>query len=212
MTSRSSAAAAAPQTLDHPGIAARVPHSGAMCLLDRLLRWDANAIECSITGHADASHPLREREGNGEGSCGARDAAAGEDLGLPATAAIEYAAQAMALHATLAAGEGEPPTPGFLASARGVQLHVQRLDTAKGPLSVLAERLAGDQRQAMYRFTLRDADGGALVEGRATVVLNSPLPLPPSLSPSPSPSYSPSPSTDSSAGVRPLARGGAVPG
>lgn len=176
-----SAAEAAPATPDHAGIAARVPHSGAMCLLERLLRWDAGAIECSITGHADAHHPLRERGLSGVAGNGAgREGAAPGDAGLPATAAIEYAAQAMALHATLAAGEGQPPTPGFLASARGVRLHVRRLDTARGPLAVLAQRLAGDERQAMYRFTLRDADGSALAEGRATVVLNSPLPVPPS--------------------------------
>ncbi|MBL8287886.1 MAG: hydroxymyristoyl-ACP dehydratase [Rubrivivax sp.] len=176
------AAGRAPATLDHAGIAARVPHSGAMCLLDRLLRWDAGAIECSISGHADARHPLRDRGADGRAAGNDHGRGHGNDndrdLGLPASAAIEYAAQAMALHAALAAGAGAPPTPGFLASARGVQLHVRRLDTAKGPLSLLAERLAGDERQAMYRFALRDADGGALAEGRATVVLNSPLPAP----------------------------------
>ncbi|MBI5719817.1 MAG: hydroxymyristoyl-ACP dehydratase [Burkholderiales bacterium] len=154
-----------PATLDHAGIAARVPHAGAMCLLERLSRWDSDEIECGIANHADPAHPLRERDGSA-------------DLGLPAPCAVEYAAQAMALHASLAAAGGKAPTPGFLASARDVQLHVQRLDTAAGPLSVLARRLAGDERQAMYRFVLRDAAGRALVEGRATVVLNSPLPMP----------------------------------
>jgi predicted hotdog family 3-hydroxylacyl-ACP dehydratase len=160
-----STSASAPATLEHAGIMARVPHAGAMCLLDHLLRWDDDEIECGITGHADPRHPLHERDGV-------------NDLGLPAPVAIEYAAQAMALHASLKAAEGDAPTPGFLASARDVQLHVPRLDTAPGPLVVLARRLAGDERQAMYRFALRDATGRALVSGRATVVLNSPLPLP----------------------------------
>lgn len=158
-----------PATLDHAGIAARVPHAGAMCLLERLLRWDADEIECSIANHADPEHPLRERDVT-------------LDLGLPAPCAIEYAAQAMALHASLHASlqraAGTAPTPGFLASARDVQLHVPRLDLARGPLAVRARRLAGDERQAMYRFVLQDAGGRALVEGRATVVLNSPLPMP----------------------------------
>ena len=157
------APAPTPATLDHAGIAARVPHAGAMCLLERLLRWDADEIECRIVNHGDADHPLRER-----GAAG--------DLGLPAPAAIEYAAQAMALHASLNAVPGESPAPGFLASARDVQLHVPRLDLAAAPLTVRAWRLAGDRRQAIYRFALRDAAGLALVEGRATVVLNSPLP------------------------------------
>ena len=99
-------------------------------------------------------------------------------LALPAPVAIEYAAQAMALHASLKTAEGESPTPGFLASARDVRLHAPRLDTAPGPLTVVARRLAGDERQAMYRFVLHDATGRPLVEGRVTVVLNSPLPQP----------------------------------
>jgi predicted hotdog family 3-hydroxylacyl-ACP dehydratase len=158
----------APATLDHAGIAARVPHAGAMCLLASLRRWDDDEVECSIGNHTDPAHPLRERDG-------------ARDLGLPAPVAIEYAAQAMALHAALKTAEGEAPTPGFLASARDVQLHVARLDSAQGPLVVVARRLAGDERQAMYRFVLRDATGRPLVEGRATVVLNSPLPMPPTL-------------------------------
>jgi predicted hotdog family 3-hydroxylacyl-ACP dehydratase len=159
-----------PRTLDHAGIAARVPHAGAMCLLASLLRWDVDEIECGIANHTDPAHPLRDRDGERDGD---------RDFGLPAPVAIEYAAQAMALHASLKTAEGEAPTPGFLASARDVRLHVPRLDAVPGPLAVVARRLAGDERQAMYRFVLHDTAGRPLVEGRATVVLNSPLPVPP---------------------------------
>jgi len=176
--------AATPATLDHAGIAARVPHAGTMCLLDRLVRWDADEIECGIVNHADAMHPLRDRTRDRTRDV-ARDAdGSAVDFGLPAACAIEYAAQAMALHASLAASlhaspDTTAPTPGFLASAREVRLHAPRLDTAAGPLRVQARRLAGDAGQAMYRFALHDATGACLVEGRATVVLNSPLPRPP---------------------------------
>lgn len=146
--------------LDKAGIAARIPHAGTMCLLDRLLDWDATHIRCSTATHRDPAHPLR-----GAGV-------------LRAPVAIEYASQAMALHGGLAAPPGTPPTPGFLASARGVKMHVARLDDVEGEITVHAEKLAGDGRQAMYRFALRDAGGRVLVEGRATVVLNSPLPTP----------------------------------
>ncbi|MCW5633305.1 MAG: hydroxymyristoyl-ACP dehydratase [Rubrivivax sp.] len=162
------AAPGAPATLDHAGIAARVPHAGAMCLLEQLLRWDTEAVECRVTSHADPAHPLRDRDADGT------------DHGLPGACAIEYASQAMALHASLASARGgaAAPTPGFLASARDVRLHAERLDTAAGPLVVAAWRLAGDEHQALYRFELCDAAGDLLVEGRTTVVLNSPLPLP----------------------------------
>ncbi len=146
------------QTLDRAGIAARIPHHGSMCLLDGLLSWTADQIVCRASSHADPANPLRS------------------PAGLLAPCAIEYAAQAMALHGSLAAAPGTPPTPGFLASARQVQMFVPRLDTAAGPLRVLAVKLAGDGQQALYRFALHDAAGRPLVEGRATVVLNQPLP------------------------------------
>ncbi len=143
-----------PATLDHAGIAARVPHSGSMCLLDRLLAWSVEAIHCSAHSHRDPANPLR--------------------LGgsLTAATAIEYASQAMALHGLLNATPGTPPTAGFLASVRDVRLLVDRLDTVPGELQVHAERLLGDAAQAQYRFALRDAAGALLVDGRATVILD----------------------------------------
>jgi predicted hotdog family 3-hydroxylacyl-ACP dehydratase len=148
---------AAPTTLDRAGIAARVPHQGAMCLLGALEAWDADRIVCRIVNHADRNHPLRLHDQ------------------LPSASALEYASQAMALHGSLAAAGDKPPSAGFLASARDVRLHVQRLDDAEGPLRVQAHRLAGDAGQAMYRFELHDARGRLLVEGRTTVVLDTPL-------------------------------------
>jgi predicted hotdog family 3-hydroxylacyl-ACP dehydratase len=143
-----------PQTLDHAGIAARVPHSGSMCLLDTLRAWCPDAITCTATSHTDADNPLRTAGG------------------LLAPNAIEYAAQAMALHGSLCAAPGSAPTPGFLASVRGVTLHVPRLDNVAGPLTVAAHKLSGDTRQALYGFTLHSAAGALLVDGRATVILN----------------------------------------
>jgi len=125
-----------------------------MCLLDALLSWDADHARCSITGHGDPNHPLRT------------------PLGLLAPVAIEYASQAMALHAGLSTAAGSAPRAGFLASARHVVAHVPRLDTAAGPLTVAVQRLLGDTKQAQYRFTLHDAAGALLVEGRTTVVLD----------------------------------------
>lgn len=143
-----------PQTLDHAGIATRIPHSGRMCLLHRLLGWDETQIRCELIGHDAPAHPLRSASG------------------LLAPAAIEFASQAMALHAGLSAVPGSPPRAGLLAAARQVVIHQPRLDTAAGPLLVHCQRLLGDERQAQYRFALHDAHGAPLVEGRATVVLD----------------------------------------
>jgi len=147
----------APATLDHAGIAQRIPHTGRMCLLDALLFWDATHIHCLARNQQQPNHPLRT----------------GRGLLIPA--GIEYAAQAMALHGALVAPPHGSPTPGFLASVRGVQAQVLRLDEVPGDLHVHAERLAGDERQILYSLVLRDQAGQTLLSGRATVVLNTPL-------------------------------------
>jgi predicted hotdog family 3-hydroxylacyl-ACP dehydratase len=148
----------APQTLDHAGIARRIPHSGRMCLLHALQRWDADSIHCSAISHRDSDNPLRSASG------------------LLGACAIEYAAQAMALHGSLVQPAGAAPTPGYLASVRGVALAQPLLHVLSGALQVHAQRLAGDERQVLYRFEVTDEQGGAVAEGRATVVLNTPIP------------------------------------
>ncbi|MDM0013214.1 hydroxymyristoyl-ACP dehydratase [Variovorax sp. J22P168] len=147
----------APQTLDRAGIARRIPHAGRMCLLKRLLSWDEQAIRCSTATHAEADNPLRTASG------------------LLAPTLIEYAAQAMALHGGLLAAEGVEPSAGFIASVRNVRLAIDRIDDIEGELQVNAERLTGDANQVLYRFEVQDARGRTLADGRAAVVLNTPL-------------------------------------
>lgn len=143
--------------LDAAGIARLIPHSGSMCLLARLERWDARTIVCSASSHRDVDNPLRTASG------------------LLAPCAIEYAAQAMALHGALigqqAGAAAHAASPGFLASARGVQFHRLRLDDLAGDLTIEAQRQAGDAQQILYHFRVQHA-GQPVAEGRAAVVLN----------------------------------------
>lgn len=139
--------------LDHAAIAARIPHQGTMCLLDAVVDWSAAAISCRAISHTDPHNPLRA-----EGRLGV-------------AAGIEYAAQAMAVHGALIANPGERPRQGYLASVRGVQLHVARLDDLPGELGVEAECLSGDANNILYRFSVRHGDR-CLLEGRAAVILD----------------------------------------
>lgn len=144
--------------LDHAGIEARVPHRGAMCLLDRLVAWDPERIECVATGHRDPAHPLRSRSG------------------LMAATAIEYAAQAAALHGgLLAEAAGAHAQPGYLASARDVRLSAWRLDdladAALDELRIVAERQAGDAARLLYTFRIEHG-GREVASGRLAVVLD----------------------------------------
>jgi predicted hotdog family 3-hydroxylacyl-ACP dehydratase len=144
--------------LGHGTIAGLIPHAGRMCLLAAVQSWDAGRIRCTATSHADHDNPLRSASG------------------LLASAAIEYAAQAAAVHGALnARAAGQLAAPGFLASARGVRLHRLRLDDLHGELAIEAEHLAGDARQLLYAFTVLHA-GQPVVDGRLAVVLDTPLP------------------------------------
>ncbi len=141
--------------LDRPWIAAHIPHAGSMCLLDAVLHWDDIHIECRSATHRDAANPLRAH-GRLGCACG-----------------IEYAAQAMAVHAALtstAAATGA----GYLVGLRSTILHVARLDDIEADLLVSAQRISGDAAAVMYEFAVRDAVHFYL-NGRATVLLDTTL-------------------------------------
>ena len=139
--------------LDHSGIAALIPHHGAMCLLESVVDCSEGAIDCLATSHRDPTNPLRA-----EGRLGAANG-------------IEYAAQAMAVHGALLAGQHAAPRQGYLASVRSVRLLVERLDDLPQALNIHAERLSGEGNHILYQFALSHA-GQLLLDGRAAVVLD----------------------------------------
>ncbi len=139
--------------LDRAWIAARIPHQGNMCLLDRVVDWSPNHILCRATSHADPANPLRA------------------DGRLGAACGIEYAAQAMAVHGALLATTDSAPRQGYLTSVRSVALHTPRLDDLAGELAVRAERMSGDGRHILYQFCV-EHEGRRLLDGRAAVVLD----------------------------------------
>lgn len=146
--------------LDRTAIASLIPHAGAMCLLDEVTEWSAAHIECRARNHGDVDHPLRVNDR------------------LPIWCAIEYGAQAMAVHGgLLAQAAGTRAAPGYLAAVRFVIVHAERLDPVAGDLVVRATRLMGDARSLLYEFTVSGA-AGMLAQGRAMVMLNPPYAAP----------------------------------
>ena len=143
-------------TLDHDWIASRIPHQGAMCLIDEVLDWSDTVICCRSTSHRLRSNPLRT--GNR----------------LRAECGIEYAAQAIAIHGVLnAVPHGSSQVAGMLASVRGVSLHVERLDDVGADLVIRGARIGGDATALLYEFSIA-AESNTLLAGRATIVLRSP--------------------------------------
>lgn len=139
--------------IEKTDIARLIPHQGTMCLLAGVSHWDENRIVCRADSHRLADNPLRQ-----QGRLGA-------------ACAIEYAAQAMALHGALLAGYEEAPRAGYLTSVREVQLTVATLDDVVADLDIEVERLMGDENNVMYRFTV-SAAGQPLARGRAAVRLD----------------------------------------
>jgi predicted hotdog family 3-hydroxylacyl-ACP dehydratase len=134
--------------LERDWLLAHLPHKGAMNLLDRIVEWDATTLRAGTQRHRDRDHPLRR----------------GDEL--PATAAIELAAQAAAAHGALAGGA--PSRAGMIASVRGVNFHVRRLDDIASMLEVRVEQLGSSEAGVLYAFEVR-ANARLLVDGRLSV-------------------------------------------
>ena len=137
-------------TLGRDAIARLVPHQGAMCLLEEVLEWNEDAIVCRARSHRDPSNPLRSRGG------------------LPGIAAVEYAAQAVAVHGGLMS-RGDRPPRGFLAALRDIVCLVERLDAEPADLAIHATKVAAEGGRLLYDFRVAAGDR-ELVKGRLSVV------------------------------------------
>ena len=136
--------------LDRAGIEHRVPHAGAMCLLDAVMQWDSTRITC-IACAPSVGHPL------------ARDGT------VPAVAAVEYAAQATAVHGALLDAQ-VVPRAGMLAKLSNVELHTACIPADSGPLNVRAELLNRGVSGCLYAFEIAGRRQ-RIASGRLMVVL-----------------------------------------
>jgi len=129
-----------------------IPHSGLMCLLDEITRWDDESITCVTNTHRDSANPLR-RDGR-----------------LSVVHAFEYGAQAAAVHGGLRARSvGATAPPGYLAALRDARLHVAFLDDIRSPLQICANRLFGDSANTVYECRVL-ADNVLLANARVTII------------------------------------------
>ncbi len=119
-----------------------------MCLLDRVVQCDETRIVCRAAAPT-ADHPFARAQG------------------VPAVAAVEYAAQAAALHGALLDGN-HPPRDGMLAKLSEVELTVGWLDEGSSALTIRAELLVRGASGCMYSFMVHD-EHGCRARGRLLV-------------------------------------------
>lgn len=130
-----------------------LPHSGTMCLLDSIRNWDPITITGLARSHRDRENPLM-REGELEALCG-----------------LEYAAQAMGIHAGLVrTPDAGTPFVGYLGGLKDLQLAVGRLDDIEEDLEITATRILGGNASMMYTFSVC-ANGKELLSGRASIFI-----------------------------------------
>ena len=137
---------------DRAAIESLIPHKGAMCLLDGIEYHDGQRIICFTMQHRATSNPLRT------------------SAGLSSLHAIEFAAQAVAVHGALLATTRGRPQSGLLLSARDCRFSVRRVDDIEGPLVIEAAKVGNNHETLLYRFKVTAHDV-LLAEGRVTVLL-----------------------------------------
>ena len=138
-------------SIGREAIEALIPHAGAMCLVDEVEAYDASTIVCLSMRHLAIDNPLRR---GGRLSC---------------VHAIEFAAQAAALHGALNVPSPATPRPGMLVSVRRCLLHVAWLDGEPGPLRIEARKWAAADAFATYEFSV-SSSALRLAEGRLGVL------------------------------------------
>lgn len=112
-----------------------LPHDGAMLLIDGVTAWDERQITCVTDRHRDDANPLRK------------------DGRLSALHAVEFAAQAAAVHGGLMSEAGRAPLRA-LAALRQVRLARPRLDDLDTSLVIEATAVMLDAGAAIYQARL----------------------------------------------------------
>lgn len=134
---------------DRAALAALLPHGESMCLLEAVEDAGTETIACRGRAPGDPDHPL---------ACG---------HWLAPVHAVEYAAQAAAIHAALTSGRDETG-PGMLASVRELCWSDGEATLGTEPLRVECTAEIVDVRLCRYGFCVRAAAGGE-VTGRLII-------------------------------------------
>lgn len=132
-----------------------IPHSGNMCLLDKVIYWDQTQIECLANSHRDKHNPLKSQ---------------GQLLAIHL---IEYGAQAIAVHGgLLAKSKKKAFQPGYLAGIHEANFYIDTVDCNISELRINGCAQFQSEAGVIYTVQIHAVDRKELlIEARATVML-----------------------------------------
>ena len=139
---------------NHHKLCELIPHERAMCLLDSVTRWDDEHIECISSSHLERDNPLLD---------GGR---------LNCVNAIEYGAQAAAIHGILMARKSgaQPPTSGVLVQVKNMQIKDCDLAQLSAEMDIHAHRIYSDNTSMVYTITI-SCKSEVLLDGRIMIFI-----------------------------------------
>jgi len=125
-------------------VAALVPHSGRMVLLDRVVEHEEQSITCSVVIRPDSLFVSHGQVGPWVG--------------------MEYMAQTIAVHGGVAAVQQGKPVPiGFLLGCRSIDLSTGPFRVGQ-TLHVRARHVWGDEQLMKFSCSITDAESGTLLQ------------------------------------------------
>lgn len=138
--------------MDQRSIADLIPHGPGMCMLDELVSWDSDSIECVSRSHQRSDNPLLH---HGVLHC---------------ACLLEYCAQAAALHgALLQDGEGAAGLA-YLGVVKNLELSSDHVDSAAEPLAIAARCVVSNSGGSIYLVEASSSQQ-LLLRGRIVLVM-----------------------------------------
>ncbi|MBF0263671.1 MAG: phosphotransferase [Gammaproteobacteria bacterium] len=133
-----------------------IPHSGNMCLIEEVLEADKQSLKARSQTHLSENNPLRV---NGQ---------------IHIVNAVEYAAQAMAIHGALLSLKDSDEVvvkQGYIVSLRNINTYIEYLPVSESDLLVAINLLMGSETGYSYEFEVKNKNN-LLISGRISIFLS----------------------------------------
>lgn len=132
-------------------IADFLPHGRGMSLIEKVIDWQEQNINCIGLSHKDPKNPMFA---NGN---------------LQSITLIEYAAQSVAVHAGLLNAKLGTQRPAYIGGLKKIEIAAQYLPDRKTELRISATAELLSAGGAIYKFSI-SSDAELILSGRLTLV------------------------------------------